>query len=232
MLPGWNSVAVSIHRAGWPFIAAFAVGAFLLWAIAGDFIGLVGLFLTLWCVYFFRDPERVTPQRPGLVVAPADGRITTIDEAVPPPELDLGTMPVPRISIFLSVMDVHIQRLPVSGRVVKRAYRPGKFINAALDKESADNERLGLSLQMADGRHVGVVQIAGLIARRILCDVYEGVEGLAGQRYGLIRFGSRVDVYLPQGTAAQVCLGQTVLGGETILADFASSSASPTGMVR
>jgi len=175
--------------------------------------------LTVWCALFFRDPVRVTPVREGIVVAPADGRISMITQAIPPPELGLGDKALPRISIFMSVFNCHINRSPVAGRIDRIAYRPGVFINAELDKASEDNERNSLVIATPNGR-IGVIQIAGLVARRIVSFVKEGQSIGAGERFGLIRFGSRLDVYLPEGTKALVCEGQTAIAGETILADF------------
>jgi phosphatidylserine decarboxylase len=182
--------------------------------------------LTLWCVYFFRDPIRVTPVRDGLVVAPADGKISSVALAVPPAELGLGSESVPRVSIFMSVFDVHVNRSPVSGEIERIVYRPGKFLNADLDKASEDNERNGLVVRTPSGRY-GVVQIAGLVARRIVCFVKEGQLVAAGERFGLIRFGSRVDIYLPAGTKPLVAVGQYALGGETVIADLAATAAEP-----
>ena len=175
--------------------------------------------LTLWCIYFFRDPPRVTPVREGLVVAPADGRVSQITTAAPPHELGLGDKPLPRISIFMSVFDCHVNRSPVAGQVEKIVYQPGKFLNADLDKASEDNERNSLVIATA-GTRIAVVQIAGLVARRIVCFVKEGQPVGAGERFGMIRFGSRLDVYLPPDTAPLVAVGQTAIAGETVLADL------------
>jgi phosphatidylserine decarboxylase len=213
-----RSQLVPITPEGYPFIGVFVlVTLLLLWLWAP--LGWLGVVLTLWCVYFFRDPPRVTPVREGLVVTPADGRVSQITTAAPPPELGLGETPLPRISIFMSVFDCHINRSPVAGRVEKIVYQPGKFLNADLDKASADNERNSLVIATATGR-VAVVQIAGLVARRIVCFVREGQPVGAGERFGMIRFGSRLDVYLPEGTTALVAVGQTSLAGETVLADL------------
>ena len=222
---------IPIHREGWPFIALFAVAAVLL-GLAWAPLGWVGAVLTLWCATFFRNPDRVTPSRPGLVISPADGIVCMVGDAVPPPELGMADRPRPRVSVFMSVFDVHINRLPVDATVATVAYRPGKFLNASLDKASDDNERLGLRLVLADGRDIGCVQVAGLVARRIKCDVAEGVDGRAGQRYGLIRFGSRVDVYLPDGVAPLVACGQRMIAGETVLADLAGTEPAREGEVR
>ncbi len=210
-----------IHREGYPFIALFALVTLILFWISTP-LGWIGVFATAWCVYFFRDPRRVTPVGEGLVISPADGLISQITSAVPPPELELGSTPRPRVSIFMSVLDVHVNRSPVSGKIEKIAYKHGKFLNADLDKASEDNERNGFVIATSKGK-LGVVQIAGLIARRIVCFVREGENVAAGERIGLIRFGSRVDVYLPQGTHTLVAEGQYSLGGETVLADLNAS---------
>ena len=219
MFESIRNVLVPIHPEGRRFIAMFAVGAlvlFLIWAP----LGWIGVILTLWCAYFFRDPERFTPIREGLVISPADGMVQSVTPAVPPPDLDLGTAPLPRISVFMNVFDVHVNRSPVNGTVEVRAYTPGAFLNAALDKASEENERMALSIRLADGRRIGCVQIAGLVARRILCWVVPGRKLDAGERFGLIRFGSRVDIYLPEGVAPLVSVGQRAVAGETVLADL------------
>jgi len=207
-----------IHPEGYPFIGGFALATLILFWIWAP-LGWLGILLTVWCALFFRDPARVTPLREGLVVAPADGRVSMVTQALPPAELGLGDRPLPRISIFMSVFNCHINRSPVAGRVDRIAYRPGVFINAELDKASEDNERNSLVISTPNGR-VGVIQIAGLVARRIVCFVREGQSLGVGQRFGLIRFGSRLDVFLPEGTMALVAEGQTAIAGETILADF------------
>ena len=212
-----------IHPEGYPFIGGFALASLILFWIWSP-LGWIGTVLTVWCALFFRDPHRVTPQGEGLVVAPADGRISLVVQAVPPAELGLGNRPLPRVSIFMSVFNCHINRSPVAGRIERIVYRPGKFINAELDKASEDNERNSLVIATPQGR-IGVIQIAGLVARRIVCFVREGQSIGAGERFGLIRFGSRLDVYLPDGTKALVSEGQTAIAGETILADFRLSDA-------
>ena len=224
-------VWMPIHREGWPFIALFALAALLLGLLWSP-LGWLGLVATLWCASFFRDPDRVTPTRAGLVISPADGTVCMVGHAVPPPELGMGAEPRMRVSVFMSVFDVHINRIPVDGTVVRVAYKPGKFLNASLDKASEDNERLGIRVAVADGREVAAVQIAGLVARRIKCDVGEGRQVEAGQRYGLIRFGSRVDVYLPDGVAPLVAPGQRAIAGETVLADLDGGEPSRDGEVR
>src|SRR6202140_5359988 len=213
-----RSQLAPIHTQGYPFIGGFAlVSLFLFWFWPP--LGWLGTRGALWGAYFFRDPPRVTPVRDGIVVAPADGRLSQIANAVPPKELDLGMRPLPRISIFMSVFDCHVNRSPVTGRIERMVYRPGTFINAELDKASEDNERNSLVISMPNGR-IGVIQIAGLVARRIVSFVREGQTIGAGERFGLIRFGSRVDVYLPEGTRSLVAEGQTAVAGETVLADF------------
>ena len=219
------SIANSIRRQfvpvtpeGYPFIGAFALVSLLLFWLWAP-LGWIGTVLTVWCIFFFRDPPRVTPVRDGLVVAPADGRISQITTAPLPHELGLGATPMLRISIFMSVFDCHINRSPVTGRVEKILYQPGKFFSADLDKASADNERNSLVIATPVAR-VAVVQIAGLIARRIVCFVREGQPVGAGERFGMIRFGSRLDVYLPDGTPPLVAVGQTAVGGETVIADL------------
>ncbi|GJM02303.1 MAG: phosphatidylserine decarboxylase proenzyme [Rhodomicrobium sp.] len=216
-----ETVLVPVHRDGHKFVAIGAIATlllFLLWAP----LGWIAAIITLWIVYFFRDPERVTQTREGLVIAPADGRITAIEEVMPPKELALGDEPLVRVSTFLSIFDVHIQRAPVAGDVKEVAYTPGLFLNAVLDKASEDNERNGIVIETPKGDKIGVVQIAGLIARRILCFVKAGEQLGVGERYGLIRFGSRVDVYLPKGKTALVSVGQKAIGGETVFADLRS----------
>ncbi|MCW5731893.1 MAG: phosphatidylserine decarboxylase [Alphaproteobacteria bacterium] len=226
-----RKILVPIHREGWRFIAIFAVVTLVLFQFS-DFLGWVGVILTLWCVYFFRDPPRIVPTRPGLIVSPGDGVVQMIERAVPPPELEMGTDPRPRISIFLNVFNVHVNRVPADGKVVKAAYRPGKFFNAALDKASEMNERQSVRLALDDGREIAFVQIAGLVARRIVCDLVEGQRTRAGERFGLIRFGSRCDVYLDEGMAPLVAVGQSVLGGETVIADALSNEPPRQGEER
>jgi phosphatidylserine decarboxylase len=211
-----------IHRDGHKFVA-IGIGVTLLFFLIWPPGGWIGALITAWIAYFFRDPDRVTPLRDGLVVAPADGRITQIEEVHPPMELGLGEAPRLRISTFLSVFDVHINRSPVAGRVVRSLYVPGAFFNAALDKASEDNERRALVIAMSNGTEIAVVQIAGLIARRIVTFVAEGDPVGVGQRIGLIRFGSRVDIYLPPGKRALVAVGQTAVAGETVFADLESA---------
>lgn len=212
---------VPITPEGYPFIGAFALVALILFWIWTP-LGWIGTLLTLWCVYFFRDPPRVTPIKDGLVVAPADGRVSMITTAPPPHELGLGATPLPRVSIFMSVFDCHVNRSPVTGRVEKIVYQPGKFFNADLDKASLDNERNSLVIATGNSR-IAVVQIAGLVARRIVCFVREQQPVGAGERFGMIRFGSRLDVYLPPGTQPLVAVGQIATAGETVLADIGNA---------
>ncbi|MDX9690120.1 MAG: phosphatidylserine decarboxylase [Proteobacteria bacterium] len=226
-----------IHEAGWPFIAIAALITLFLGLIFGQLGFIFGLIVTGWVIYFFRDPARVTPSKDGLVVSPADGRIQAIADVVPDKDLGLGDEPRTRVSIFLNVFDVHVNRSPVSGTVAYVHYRPGKFVNASLDKASVDNERNALAITMKGehkyaGQKIGVVQIAGLIARRILCHVKPDDELLAGQRFGLIRFGSRTDIYLPAGVKPLVCIGQRAVGGETVIADMTSDEMQRVGEVR
>ncbi|CUW37285.1 Phosphatidylserine decarboxylase [Magnetospirillum sp. XM-1] len=220
-----------INREGWPFVGLFALGALLLGQVWGP-LGWVGALLTCWCAWFFRDPDRVTPTRDGLVISPADGVVQMVGMVAPPPELEMGDEPRMRISVFMSVFSVHINRCPVDGAIVKCSYRPGKFLDASLDKASADNERMSVRMSRADGREIAFVQIAGLVARRIKCDLKEGQQVRAGQRFGLIRFGSRVDVYLPDGVAPLVSLGQSIIAGETVLADLDSAEGARQGEIR
>jgi phosphatidylserine decarboxylase len=210
-----------MHPEGRRFVAVFAVFAAALFLVS-SVLGWVGVGLTTWCYYFFRDPARVTPSREGLIVSPADGVVSLIEKAVPPPELGMTDQALTRVSVFMSVFNCHVNRAPVSGRISAIAYRPGKFFNASLDKASADNERNSLCIDMADGRQIAVVQIAGLVARRIVCFSAQGDVLATGERFGLIRFGSRLDVYLPDGVQPLVALGQTMIAGETVLADLAS----------
>ena len=195
-------------------------------------LGWIGAVLTAWCVYFFRDPERVTPSRKGLMVSPADGVVQSVDPAVPPAELEMGDAARPRVCVFMNVFNVHVNRIPCDGTITKLAYRPGKFFNASLDKASEFNERQGVRMSTTDGAAIAFVQIAGLVARRILCGLSEGQSVLAGERFGLIRFGSRVDVYLPEGVTPLVIPGQKTIAGETVIADFRAQEPPRTGDIR
>jgi phosphatidylserine decarboxylase len=226
-----EGILVPIHREGYRFVAAFAIGTLVLFWLLGS-AGWLGVILTAWCAYFFRDPDRVTPVRDGLVVAPADGVVQMVEPAVPPRELGLGDDPRPRVSIFMNVFDVHVNRVPIGGAVVEVAYRPGQFVNAALDKASEDNERMGVTVETEAGRRIAFVQIAGLVARRIMCDLSPGDVVRTGARYGLIRFGSRVDVYLDGGMAPLVVTGQRTVAGETVIADLVSDELARRGEVR
>lgn len=218
-----GTIVKPIHREGRKFIAIFAVVTAILF-IVWEPLGVIGLALTVWCYYFFRDPIRTVPMGEGQIVSPADGVVSLIEPAVPPAELGLGDVPLTRVSVFMSVFDCHVNRAPVAGEVTAVAYRPGKFLSAELDKASEENERNGIVLTMADGTRLGVVQIAGLVARRILCEVDQGAMLERGDRFGLIRFGSRLDVYLPDGTAPRVAVGQTMTSGESILAVLGDDS--------
>jgi phosphatidylserine decarboxylase len=214
-----RSQLAPIHPQGYPFIGAFALAALILFWLWPP-LGWVATLMTLWCAYFFRDPPRVTPTSEGIFVAPADGRVSRVAHAVPPQELNLGARPLPRISIFMSVFDCHINRSPVAGRIERVIYRAGAFVSADLDKASESNERNAFVIAAANGARIAVIQIAGLIARRIVPFVREGEAIGAGQRIGMIRFGSRVDVYLPEGATPLVAEGHTATAGETVLADL------------
>ncbi|WP_068081910.1 phosphatidylserine decarboxylase [Polycladidibacter stylochi] len=215
---------VPIHREGYPFIAIAAISTIILgWFFAPLFW--IGLILTVWVCYFFRDPPRVTPVRDGLIVSPADGTVCLMGPAVPPKELDMGEEPMMRVCIFMNVFNCHVNRAPMQGRIKRVAYKAGKFLNAELDKASEHNERNGIVIENDDTR-IGVVQIAGLVARRIVCFVKEDETISAGERFGLIRFGSRLDVYMPLGTKPSVSLGQTMVSGESILADLKATNQS------
>lgn len=217
-----------MHPEGRKFVAIFAaiaVALFFLW----EPLGWIGVILTIWCYYFFRDPKRTTPVREGLLISPADGIISLIEKAVPPAELGMEDRALTRVSVFMNVFDCHVNRAPIAGRVTAVAYRPGKFLNASLDKASDDNERNSLCLELPDGRHIAVVQIAGLVARRIVCWTKPEQTLLTGERFGLIRFGSRVDVYLPDGVEPMVAVGQGMIAGESVLADLTSAEGARRG---
>lgn len=217
-----DTVIKPMHPEGRKFVAIFAaitVVLFLIW----DPLGWLGVGATVWCYYFFRDPPRAVPQREGLLVSPADGVVSLIEPAVPPTELGLGDAALTRVSVFMNVFNCHVNRAPIAGTVTAVSYRPGLFLNASLDKASEDNERNSLALRLADGRQIAVVQIAGLVARRIVCWVAPEQALATGERFGLIRFGSRVDVYLPDGVEPLVAIGQTMVAGETVLADLTST---------
>jgi len=219
ILESIKSVLSPPHKAGYPFILGgivLAVLGLLFWPV----LTWLGLIFTLFCLYFFRDPERVLPPRAGVFVAPADGLVVSIEPAIPPVELGLGPVPRLRVAIFLSVLDVHVNRAPIAGLVTRIAYHPGKFLNAADEKASDENERNAILIRLPTGQDVVMVQIAGLIARRILCDITEGAALATGQRIGIIRFGSRTDLYLPEGTLPLVAVGQRMIGGETVIAEL------------
>ena len=210
---------VPIHPAGWPFIFLFILVSAAISYFWTLFV-LPGALLSLWCVYFFRNPKRTTPITDYLVVSPADGRILSTDVSPVPEDLDLPSGEWRRISIFMNVFDVHVNRSPVAGKVVATTYHKGTFLNASLDKASEQNERQNMVVEMASGQKIGVVQIAGLVARRILLEAAVGDHLNVGQQYGIIRFGSRVDVWLPATTPVNVLVGQTAIAGESILADL------------
>lgn len=215
-----------MHPEGTKFVAIFAtatLGLFLLSPV----VGWIGVGLTIWCYYFFRDPKRITPTRPGLIVSPADGIVSLIEPAAPPEELGMAETPLTRVSVFMSVFNCHVNRTPIAGEITSVAYRPGKFFNASLDKASADNERNSLCIRMPNGQELAVVQIAGLVARRIVCFVTRGAQMQTGERFGLIRFGSRLDVYLPPGVTPLVSIGQTMIAGETVLAEMLVADDGP-----
>ena len=212
-----------INTAGYPFIILFALLALIL-SLISDFLGWIGVILTLWCVYFFRDPERVIPEKKNIIISPADGKILFAGPSKAPENLsDNKQQDLNKVSIFMNVFNVHVNRIPISGKVIWLKYVPGTFLNASLDKSSEDNERMIVKIEVSKGIFIYVVQIAGLIARRIKCDLTENESVTIGQRYGLIRFGSRVDVYFPKDFNVLVNKGQTSISGETILADSNST---------
>lgn len=205
------------HRAGYPFIAGgvvLAIFGLFIWHL----LTWLGLIFALFCLFFFRDPERVPPNRADAFLSPADGLVLDTNAAIPPAELGLGDAPRPRVAIFLSVLDVHVNRAPFPGTVTKIAYHPGEFFAAGDDKAGDQNERNSIALKLANGVEIAVVQIAGLIARRIVCTIQEGQSLAAGERFGIIRFGSRTDLYLPVGCTPLVAIGQRMIGGETVIA--------------
>ncbi|MDP3896086.1 MAG: phosphatidylserine decarboxylase [Mesorhizobium sp.] len=220
-----RSALVPIHREGYPFIAAFGLTTLVLGLIWQPLFW-IGLILTAWCVYFFRDPQRVTPVDDSLVISPADGIVSAVGPAVPPRELGLGATEMLRVSVFMNVFSCHVNRSPARGRITKIEHRPGRFLNAELDKASEENERNGLVIDSPHGA-MAVVQVAGLVARRIVCWVEPSSSISIGERFGLIRFGSRVDVYLPAGAKPRVAVGQTSVGGETVIADYSPTAISP-----
>ena len=223
-----NTFIKPMHREGIKFIIIFSVTSLILFFIYIP-LGWVGIGLTIWCYYFFRDPKRTIPVRDGLLVSPADGVISLIEKTMPPPELDIEKKELTRISVFMNVFNCHVNRSPIAGKVMEINYRPGQFFNASLDKASVDNERNSLVLQIPDGRQIVVVQIAGLVARRIVSFVKPKQTLRIGQRFGLIRFGSRVDIYLPTGVQPLVCIGQIMVSGETVIADLNSKELARDG---
>ncbi|KJS12119.1 MAG: phosphatidylserine decarboxylase [Hoeflea sp. BRH_c9] len=220
-----RNALVPVHREGYKFIAAFFAASVLLGFIAEPLFW-IGLVLTVWCAYFFRDPERVTPLDDDLVISPADGRVSSVVRMTPPMELGLGTDEMLRISVFMNVFNCHVNRAPVKGRVVRKIHSQGSFLNAELDKASTENERSALVLETARHGEIGVIQIAGLVARRILCWAEQNEQLDAGERFGLIRFGSRLDVFLPVSARPMVSVGQMAIAGETMLAEFGSTKGS------
>lgn len=228
-------LSFKINRAGWPFIVVFGLISLILFSFS-HFIGCIGFILTAWCVYFFRDPDRVVPIKEGLILSPADGVIQAIETANAPKELSVQGQFL-RISIFLNVFNVHVNRIPISGLLLKSVYHPGQFLNASLDKASDLNERHSYLLktdlkEKTINVKIAFVQIAGLIARRIVSHVEEGDTVFAGDRFGIIRFGSRMDVYIPLNVSPLVCIGQKVLGGETPLADLLSGESPREGILK
>ena len=222
-------VAVPMHKEGRKFVAIFAAISLVLLLIWQPLFW-IGAGVTVWCYYFFRDPVRIIPQEEGLVMSPADGIVSLIEELTPPADMGLGNEPLTRVSVFMNVFNCHVNRAPIAGKVTSVVYHHGKFLNASLDKASMHNERNSVTIEAADGTRIGVVQIAGLVARRIVCFVSEGDTLGVGHRFGLIRFGSRLDVYLPKGVAPLVAVGQNAVAGETILADLANPSQPRKGL--
>ena len=221
---------IHIRREGGPFILIFGVITLVFFSVA-QWLGWIGLILTAWCIYFFRDPDRVTPKDPKLVISPADGVIQAVVKALPPSELGMEERPLKRVSVFMNVFDCHVNRSPVDATIVAFAYRAGRFLNASLDKASEENERRAMRLKTPDGQELAVVQIAGLVARRIVCWAFDGQILAAGERYGMIRFGSRVDVYLPDDSRVLVIQGQRATAGETVLAELRNTEADRIGEV-
>lgn len=220
----YSDLAKIIHKEGYIFIVSFAVLSFILGSFSVN-LGWIGFICTVWCAYFFRNPERMTPISDDLVISAADGTVQKIEEVEPPVELNMGSEKMIRISVFLSIFNVHVNRIPINGKILSLHYHPGKFLNASLDKASIYNERQSILMETTNKTQIAFVQIAGFIARRILCDLEEGQEVLAGQRYGIIRFGSRMDIYLPLKTAIMVTQGQTCIAGETIIADISKKKS-------
>mgnify|MGYP001407296220 CR=1 FL=1 len=221
-----KDIIVPIHSAGYPFIIIFFILALIIGSFS-DFLGMVGLILTAWCVYFFRDPERVHPSKKKLIISPADGKILPLNIESPPKETNLKEK-MKKISIFMNVFNVHVNRIPFDGKISLLHYEPGSFFNASLDKASKNNERMTVVIEIEGGLKIVLVQIAGLIARRIKCDLKKDQSVKAGEKFGIIRFGSRVDVYLPQSLTINVLEGQTSIGGETVISEYSSPSKSNT----
>ena len=221
-----TEVLVPIHPAGWPFIFIFVVASILITSFWSPF-ALPGTLLSLWCVYFFRNPVRTTPVTDKLIVAPADGRVLSTGVAPAPDDLGLPQGEWRRIAIFMNVFDVHVNRAPVAGRVTAASYHAGKFFNASLDKAAEANERQNIIMETASGQAIGMVQIAGLVARRILLEAGVGDQLAIGQQFGIIRFGSRVDVWIPASTPVLVMEGQRTVAGETVLADLSGALREP-----
>ena len=219
---------INVRPEGHLFIVIFVVIAIVFFTVA-QWLGFIGIILVGWCIYFFRDPDRVTPIEDGLIISPADGVIQMVGDAAPPPELDMGEVPMRRVSIFMNVFDCHVNRIPIDGEIIKNSYRPGKFLNASLDKASEDNERRSLVIRTEKGVKVVFVQIAGLVARRIVCWVDEGQSLRVGERYGMIRFGSSIDVYLTKGTRLTAITGQRAVAGETPIAQLDNSEEDQQG---
>jgi phosphatidylserine decarboxylase len=221
----YNDLAKYIHREGYVFIFLFAAASCIFSTFSAK-LGWIGFILTIWCIYFFRNPTRITPAGDSLIISPADGVVQNITHSRPPAELGMGEEELTRVSIFLSVFDVHVNRVPANGKVTAVHYHPGKFLNASLDKASIHNERQAILMKTDAGPEIAFVQIAGLIAKRIVCDLENGQEVKAGQRFGIIRFGSRMDIYLPKNIQPLVAIGQTMIGGESIIADLASKKVN------
>ena len=218
-----QTLFIPIHPAGYPFIGICLTITALLHYLFGPYPMFIGFLISLWCIYFFRNPVRYTPQHRSLIISPADGRILSITEGIPPKKLGLTGTTFTKISIFMNIFDVHVNRSPMEGLVIKKSYFPGSFFDASLDKASEKNEQLSITMDTTYGKNIAFVQIAGLVARRISCNVDEGSKLRCGQQFGIIRFGSRVDLWLPNPISTKVLVGQRTYAGETILADFEPS---------
>ena len=224
MFKNYTDWTKAIHKEGHIFIFIFSAITFL-FSSASTSLGWICFIGTIWCAFFFRNPERVTPEINGGIISPADGLVQSITDVKAPAELGLGEEEMTRVSIFLNIFNIHVNRVPANGKILTLHYHPGKFFNASLDKASIHNERQSILMETSSGHTIAFVQIAGLIARRIICDLEEGVEVKAGQRFGIIRFGSRVDIYLPKGTIMNIEIGQTMIGGETLIANLADTKS-------